>query len=218
MPVADAFDQENDGQSQWMSGEKKRYRWRPSPILIEENITIDSTTTTTTSTGREEKKHIENKRCQWYPHGNDEHVYRQRPGSSTIPTVHQSISEKVDRILRKIQAWTDETPVPTTVPRDQKNDRSYPASLNRTIYDNLLPSQSEVYEGPSSSKLRSNSYLESFRRRCCSSSRQADRNSIQLQAMPVHRPYSMTFIDRSLPTAAMTSPSNYHPGQNRKVS
>jgi hypothetical protein len=199
-----------------MSGEKKRRRWRRDPVLIEENITIDSTTTTTRT---EERKHIESTVCKWYNNDEDDNVNtKEIPPILLIP--NETVSEKIDRVLRRINAWTNETS--STTSNTNNNIQREPlqdASFNKTDlsgYDNIRQRQSNESHF---SKPTYNSLLNSIRRRCCSST-YGDPNVIQTQQIPAHRPYSMTFIDEPLPMTTKScrlSNREFYEGQNRKV-
>jgi hypothetical protein len=171
--------QENE-QVQWMSGEKKRHRCRHGLILIEENLITNSTSTTTTIR-TEEQKHTENTHRKWY---NDKDLQL----TSLLP--NETISDKIDRVLKKINAWT--------------NDDNQESLFN---YDNIHQRQ----ENSNSTKPTSTSLINSFRRRCSSTTRADNPSMIKTQQISTHRPYSMAFIDEP-------STNNYsYEGQNRKV-
>jgi hypothetical protein len=171
-----------------MSGEKKRYRWHCGPLLIEENLIINSksssSTTTTTTKRIQEEKHTENTRRQWYNDEDDEDI-------QLAP--NETISEKIDRVLKKINAWTNET---STITNTNTNNNSNIIEEERTLKKITKPLSNYEYIRQRSydSKPTYNSLLNSFRRRC-SSSTYADPSMIK-----THRPYSMTFIDHPSPT------------------
>jgi hypothetical protein len=183
--------------SSWMSGDKKYTRWRPDPILIEENITVNSTTTRHCC-GIEEQKHTENIRRHWLP--NDETSYDRR--AAAMPPANERLSQKIDRILRKIYAWTNEKSTSDTSQIDG-------GFFHNKHYDNL-PAETDV------NSCHDEQHLAFVRRRCCSST-QTDRTTCDLEHTSASRPFSMEFVDRSLLRTAGTR-SSYHPGQTRKVS
>jgi hypothetical protein len=201
-----------------MSGEKKRHRRRHSPILIEENITIDSKLTTTTSITTEENKHTENTIRKWY-HTDEVDDNTQDEIQSKILLPNEKISKKIERVLRKINAWTNErSSTPTNNNNDMEQTSVHDTSFNKTnlpIYDNIH--QDQRYE---SRFIKPNS----FQQRCRSSTR-SDPNVIKCSRISTHQPYStMTFPDRPLPRMTTTSCAinndkrNYFSeGQNRKV-
>jgi hypothetical protein len=176
-----------------MSGEKKRYRWRRSPLLIEENLIINtksSSSTTTTTTRTEEDKRSENTRRQWYNNDEDD---------EEIPLIpNETISEKIDRVLRKINAWTNET---STI-----NNNNHPIQEERS--SNRLIKPLSNYENIHSRPYPFKSTENSFRRRC-SSSTYTDPSMIK-----TYRPYSMTFIDEPLsnnnPKVFYERPRKFH--------
>lgn len=171
-----------------MSGEKKRYRWHRSPLLIEENFIINSkssSTTTTTTIRTQEEKHTENTRCKWYDDDDDEDDIE-----FTRLTPNETISEKIDRVLRKINAWTNET---STINNPNNQDETIFNKTTKPLsnYDNIYRKQ---YNSNVSKPPTYNSLLNSLRRRC-SSSTYGDPSMIKTQQISTHRPYSMTFID-----------------------
>jgi len=172
-----------------MSGEKKRYRWQRRPLLIEENLIINSksSSTTTTTIRRQEEKHTKNTRRKWY--SNDDEDDEDIPLTTLTP--NQTISEKIDRVLRKINAWTNE---PSTINNDN-NSNIISEKIIKPLsnYDNI---QRKQYDS-NSSKPTYNSLLNSYRRRC-SSSTYGDPSMIKSQQISTHRPYSMIFIDKPL--------------------
>jgi hypothetical protein len=204
-----------------MSGEKKRHRWRRGPLLIEENLTIESKLRKT-STTTEEQNHTENTIRKWYP--NDEDDDR---NENEIPvrilSPNETISEKIERVLRRINAWTNETSsTPTnntnSIQRDSLQDTSF-NKTNVSTYDNIRQRQrykSRFTKPPSSS------LFDSFRQQCCSST-PVDRNMDQNQQRSTQRPYSMVFIDeRSSPvtTTSCLLPNHdkdLYEGQDRQV-
>ena len=192
-----------------MSGEKRRHRWRRGPVLVEENLTIDSKSITTT-TRIEEEKHTENIRRKWYD--NDENELQP---TSLLPT--ETISEKIERILRKINAWTNDAS-PTSTNNDKPPESLQDISFNKTdlsTYDEIR--QRQQYKSRFT-KPTSSSLLNSLRQRCCSSA-QADSARIPNHQIPVHRPYSMAFIDEPLPPCLPSNDNDncLHEGQDRKV-
>jgi len=199
-----------------MSGEKKRYRWHRGPLLIEENFIINSKSSSTTTTIKtEEEKHTENTRRKWY-NNDDEDDDEDEDIQPTILTPNETISEKIDRVLRKINAWTNETSI-----IDNTNNNQEQTSLNKLIkplskYDHITRKQ----YNSNVTKPTYNSSLNSFRRRC-SSSTYGDPSMIKTQQIPTHRPYSMTFIDE--PTTIVTKSCNnnnnklFHQRPNEKL-
>lgn len=196
-----------------MSGEKKRRRWRQRPVLIEENITIDSKSSTTITTRSEEQKHTENTRRQWYQKKEDEQTYPQE-SPSTIFLPNEKLSEKIDRVLRKINAWTNETSPTATnhnnIQRESLQDTSF-NKTNLSAYDNICQGQQN----------ESQPIGNSFRQRCCSST-YTNSNMGKNPQISIPRPYSTIYIDESLsPTASCLTKdkNNYlHEGQQeRKV-
>lgn len=166
-----------------MSGEKKRYRWRRSPLLIEENLIINSKLTSTTTTTRtEEEKHTKNFRRKWFSQddadGNDDDDDGDEEGEKSDDKNHrptETIAEKIDRVLKKINAWTNETSVNN--PNPNIHDDIF-TNKHVDLYDNIQQQQ------------KSNQ----FRRRC-SSSTNDDLSSLKYD----QRPYSMAFINEPLP-------------------
>lgn len=141
-----------------MNSEKRRRRQRKhGPIVIEENVIIDSKSTTIT-THTEEQKHIANTRRQWYP--NEAHA-------------NETLSERIERVLRKINGWTNETSLTSTTNHNnthsQQQDSLQNTSLNKTnssAYDNIPQGQSDETHLPKST---SNSFFHTLRQQCCSS-------------------------------------------------
>ena len=176
-----------------MSGEKKRYRWNRNPIVIEENLIIDSRTNRTQTGQEQRQEHIENTIRRWYPPGDDQ---RSRINRRLDPA-NEKISEKIDRILRKIHAWTNDTTI-----------SDINASKNQPKTDQRCPSTRLTQENRSK---RNSTFLDSFRR-SCSSSTQNDRDQIDLHPLPVHRPFSMIFIDRT-----PARPTHSHVDQHQQV-
>jgi hypothetical protein len=206
-----------------MSGEKTRHRRRHhSPLLIEENIIIDSKSTTTTSITTEEKKHTKNTIRKWYPTDEvDENTQDEIRSKILLP--NEKISKKIERVLRKINAWTNE--ISSTPPTNNNNDMQqtsiHDTSFNKTnlpVYDNIH--QDQRYESRFI-KPTSNSFQQQRGR----SSTRSDPNVIKCSRISTHHPYStMTFADRPLPRMTTTSCAinndkhNYFSeGQNRKV-
>jgi hypothetical protein len=192
-----------------MSGEKKRHRWRQSPILIEENIVIDSKSTTVT-TKIEEQKHTETTKRHWY-NNEDE---RLQPNAT--------ISEKIERVLRKINSWTNETSSTATnhnnnnIQREPLQDTSF-NKANLSGYDNIFQGRQNESRF---TKPTSNSLLNSIRQRCCSSTYN-NPNMVKNQQTSSHRPYSMIFIDDPLPPTSCRITKDdkdyFYEGQDRKV-
>jgi len=166
-----------------MSGEKKRYRWRRSPLLIEENLIINSKLTSTTTTTRtEEEKHTKNFRRKWFSQddadGNDDDDDGDEEGEKSDDKNHrptETIAEKIDRVLKKINAWTNETSVNN--PNPNIHDDIF-TNKHVDLYDNIQQQQKP----------------NQFRRRC-SSSTNDDLSSLKYD----QRPYSMAFINEPLP-------------------
>lgn len=203
-----------------MSGEKKRHRWRQSPILIEENITIDSKLTTITTT-IEERKHTENTRYQLYNIDPDDDDDEEKLPSKIIPT-NETITERIERVLRRINAWTNETSSTATnhnnnnIQREPLQDTSF-NKTNLSAYDNICQGQKNESRF---SKPTSKSVLNTFRQRCCSST-YTDSDMIKNEPISSHRPFSMISIDDPLPamSCGLTKDKNnyFHEGQDRKV-
>jgi len=204
-----------------MSGEKKRHRWRPGPIFVEENITVDSKLRKTTQTSTtEEEKHTENKIRKWYNNNIDEDDDNRTSSEIPLRTLspNETISERIERVLRRINAWTNETSsTPTNnIQRESLHDTSF-NKTNLSAYDNIRQRQrykSRFIKPPT------NSLFNSFRQRCCSST-SAEPNVNQNQQ---HRPHSMVFIDESFPSITTTScilpndnPNNLYEDEDRKV-
>ena len=192
-----------------MSGNKRRHRWRHGPVLVEENITIDSSTRTTST---EEKNHIENTTRKWY--GPDDDGITTSPSSASV-SANESLSEKIDRVLRRINAWTNETSSTTSNNNNNSNARQHrpvqETSLNKSNpsgYDNIPQGQSS--ESRTSDKPKSSSFLHSVRQRCCSSARPAP-NLFQMRPTgTTHRPYSMTFVEDPLAATGTSRPAASH--------
>ncbi|CAF4098358.1 unnamed protein product [Rotaria sp. Silwood2] len=188
-----------------MSGEKKRHRWKYSPVLIEENITIDSKSITTT-TRTEEEKHTENTIRKWYNNNDgdsddddDDGINQNQP--------QQTISEKIERVLRKINAWTNEKTAASTDTNDNNIQREplQDTSFNKTSLSTYDYIRQEQECKPRSKKPTSNTLFNSLRQRC-SSSTFVDPNTIKTQHVSVHRPHSMIFTDE--PISSMTTTSS----------
>lgn len=197
-----------------MSGEKRRRRWKRGPILIEENTVINSKSTTIT-TRTEEQKHIENTRCHWYENDEDE-----KTNFNDISLPNETISDRIERVLRKINVWTNETSLTAT---NHHNNNIQPESLqdvsinktNLSPYDNIRQGQQNQTRLPKST---SNSFFNSFRPRCCTSTYA---NPIMVKNQS--RPYSMVCVDESVsPTSccSIKNNNNYnysYQRQDRKV-
>ena len=219
-----------------MSGEKKRRRWRRAPLLVEENLTIDSTSTTTT-TRIQEEKHIENVRRQWYDQSKDDENDETTDGKE-IPLMtllrDETIAEKIDRVLKKINAWTHETSTTATAaaaaapPTTSSNNHHYhhhpsihqDTSFNKTSksssnYDNI---RQQCYPSTFAKPVPS-SLVHASRRRSSSSNRptrgEGDSSVMISPEISTHRPHSMTFFDEPFPVS-----SNQYNDQrsHRKVS
>ncbi|CAF1528169.1 unnamed protein product [Rotaria sp. Silwood1] len=189
-----------------MSGEKKRYRWRHRPILIEESLTINSTSTTITTKNQEEK-HTENIQCKWYNKNknNDDDDDNNNNNNENIQLKtslpNETISEKIDRILKKINAWTNDTSIQTKPNTTNNISIQQKIPFNKTIPTTTLSSSSS-----SSSKYdnihrklkpTSTTLLNTVRQRC-SSSTYEDSPIIKLEKLSNPRPYSMTFTHEPL--------------------
>ena len=185
-----------------MSCEKKRYRWRRraggGPLLIEENLIINSkstssstSTTTTTRRIQEEKHTASNARHRWYDEDKNDDDDDDDDEISFTP--NETISEKIDRVLKKINAWTNETS--TTAATNNNNSDIYQEQISSKKIDRPLSSYGNVRQ-------RSYEYHPSYHpmensiRRRCSSSTYGDPSLIKPQTVTTHRPYSMTFIDQ----------------------
>jgi hypothetical protein len=202
-----------------MSGEKKRHRWRRGPILIEENLTIDSKLTKTT-TSTEEEKHTENTIRKWYNNDEDDDNRNENEIPLRILSPNETISERIERVLRRINAWTNETS--STPTNDTNNniqrDSLHDTSFNKTDisnYDNIR--QRQQYKSRFT-KPPTCSLFNSFRQRCCSST------SVEPNINQTHRPYSMVFTDQPLPPMTTTScvlpnnnNNNLYEEEDRKV-
>ena len=160
-----------------MSREKRRRRRQHVPILIEENIIIDSKSTTIT-THREEQKHIANTRRQWYPNEDN---------------ANETLSERIERVLRKINGWTNESSLTSTTTTTTHPQQTI--SLNKTnssAYDNIPQGQSHETHLPKST---SNSFFHTLRQQCCSSN-YCEPTMVRNQSQPI----SITSVDeRVLP-------------------
>ena len=189
-------------------------------MLVEENITTDSKSITTT-TRAEEQKHTENIIRKWYDHDdNDENNSNNIQHTTFLP--NKTMAEKIERILRKIDRWTNET---TSIPinnngnhmqRDPLQDKSF-SNSNLSTYDNIHQDR----ECKSRSKKPiSNSLANPFRQRYRSSA-YIDPSEALSQQTSVHRPYSMVFTND--PSTSMTNISsvltndNYNDELDRKV-
>lgn len=162
-----------------MSVDKKRYRWNRNPILIEENLIIDSQTTRTQCGHEEQQQHIENTVRQWYT--NDENQVQQ---TRRLDPSNEKISEKIDRILRRIQAWTND-------PNFNDSTNQIRTSATSTKNETNVQTNTTSYV-----PRRSSRFLDSFRRRC-SSMANNEQNRVDLRDISVARPYSMILADRS---------------------
>ena len=169
-----------------MSGEKNRYRWRRrAPLFIEENLIINSkslststSATTTTRRIQEDKHTASNTRHRWY--GDDD-----KDDDEISLTPNETIAEKIDRVLKKINAWTNET---------STNNN------NSDISEEQIPLKKIERPLSSYGSIRQRSYeyhpMENSFRRRCSSSTYGDPSVLKTQLITAHRPYSMTFIDQ----------------------
>ena len=177
-----------------MSGEKKRYRWRHGPLLIEENLIINSkssSSTTTTTRRIQEEKHTANTRRQWYKNEEKDDEEKEEEENEDIQlTSNETISEKIDRVLKKINAWTNETSTTTTTNQKNSDIIDEETSLKKIVkpFSNYPNIRQRSYEVQPNYDLIENS----FRRRCSSSTYD------DLPMIKTHRPYSMTFIDQPL--------------------
>ena len=206
-----------------MSGEKKRRRRKHGPVLIEENV-ITNLRSTTTTIKTEEQKHTENTVRQFYHTDEDEESVSDDLQSTAIPS-NEKISKKIERVLRKINAWTNEvSSTPTHHNNDMQQDSLQDMSFNKTnlpVYDN--PQQGQRHES-SFIKPMSSSLFHSFRQRCCSST-YTNPNILNSQQISAHRPHSlMTFADKPLPqmttaSCLVNNDNKTYPseGQTRKV-
>ncbi|CAF3578642.1 unnamed protein product [Rotaria socialis] len=189
-----------------MNSEKKRYRWRRGPILIEENLVINSTSTTVTTRSEEEKCTATTRR-KWYKKNDDALVHDDDDDddgdddnnnnnnniqrSRIFPS--ETITEKIDRILKKINAWTNETPIPTRTDTSTNNANrtkmSFPKPTKSPCnYDNVpRTATNSNITMPSS-----NSSYTSYRQRC-SSSTYENPPMIRAQRISNPRPFSMAF-------------------------
>jgi hypothetical protein len=201
-----------------MSGEKRRrHQWKHGPVLIEENIIIDSKSTTIT-TRTEEEKHIENTRCHWYENDDDDDNDKAK-NFNDMSSPNETISDRIERVLRKINVWTNETSSTAT---NHDNNNIQPESLqdisinktNLSLYDNIRQGQQNQTCRPKST---SNSFFNSFRPRCCVST-YANPMMVKNQS----RPYSMVCVDESIPPISCCSMKNNNQNysyqrQDRKV-
>jgi len=195
-----------------MSGEKKRYRWRRGPILIEENLIINSTSSTTT-TKTQEEKHTENIRRKWYKNNEDDDD-EDIQLSTLLP--NETISEKIDRVIRKIDAWTNETS--TTTDNNHNNTTiKQGTSFTKTTKPsfNYESTRRRPYDS-NITKPTYNSIINSFRRRC-SSSTYSDTSMTKVKQIPTHRPYSMTFIDEPSPMTRLHDNKSSYQRPTRKT-
>ncbi|CAF1137959.1 unnamed protein product [Rotaria sordida] len=183
-----------------MSGEKKRYRWRRRPVLVEESLIINSTLTTITTRDKEEK-HTENIQRKWYNNNNnndDEDIQLK-----TL-SPNETISEKIDRILKKINAWTNDSSIPTRNNNNNNNNNNTNNStqqkmpFNKTKNSSSSSSNHEnIQRRTNNKKANSTASSDTFRQRC-SSSTYEDSPMIKLEKLTNPRPYSMTFIQEPL--------------------
>ncbi|UJR14892.1 hypothetical protein I4U23_001876 [Adineta vaga] len=213
-----------------MSGEKKRSRWRRALPLREEKRQINSKSSTTT-TKTQEEKHSENIRRKWYKkskdnnddidnNDDDDDIDEDIRLSILLP--HETISEKIDRVIRKIDAWTNETSTTrtrTTTTNHNNTTIKQETSFNQTAkplfnYDQIHRRQYP----PTHSKPAYTSIINTFRRRC-SSSTYSDQSMNKIQKISTHRPYSMTFIDEPLPMTTLHDHKSFYerPVQSMKT-
>lgn len=198
-----------------MSGEKQRHRWRRSPILIEEKLTIDSKSTTT-SRRTDEEKHIENTIRKWYSRNEESDERNQQEISSRILPANESLAGKIERVLRRINAWTNEISSSSTattsnhLQREPLQDISF-NKTNLSTYEKIRLRQTYQSHQPTNS----------FRQRCCSST-YTEPDRIQSQQISTHRPFSMVFINEPFPSTCLLTNEKYNyshrfQGQERKV-
>ncbi|CAF4961459.1 unnamed protein product, partial [Rotaria socialis] len=207
-----------------MSGEKKRHRWRRSPILIEEKTKIDSKSVKTKTT-TEEEKHTENTVRKWYNNNNngddddddDDDASNQSENQPTQQLPNATIANKIERVLRKINAWTNESVSASTnnsdnnIQRETLQDTAF-NETNLSAYDNIHHKQENKSR---SKKATSHKSLDSVRQRC--SSTHAEPNMIKNQQISNDRPYSMTFANEPLSSMKINDNINYTCGGfNRK--
>ena len=169
-----------------MSSEKRRRRRHHGPIFIEENIIIDSKSTTIT-THREEQKHTANTRRQWYPNENN---------------TNETLSERIERVLRKINGWNNESSVTSTTYPPNPIHSQQTISVNKTnssAYDNIPQGQSHESHLPKST---SNSFFHTLRQQCCSSNYR-EPTMVKNQSQPI----SLTSVDERVLPALTTSSS-----------
>lgn len=210
-----------------MSGERRRRRRRDGPLLIEENIVTNSRSTTTTTVRTEEQKRTENVTRQWY-HTDDEDESLLDELQPAVPPSNAKISKKIERVLRKINAWTNEvSSTPAHQPNDTQQNPLQDTSFNKTTSparDN--PTQGRRHDSSFIKPISTSSSLfHSFRQRCCSSTYRDPRAISSTQQIPAHRPQSvMTFADQSLPqttnvSCLVNNANRNYPseGQTRKV-
>ena len=173
-----------------MSGDKKRYRWYHSSVLTQENLLVDSRSTTTIETS--EDKHAESIRRVALP-------------------PYETISEKIDRILRKINAWSDET---TTKPKsnDNNNTLQQTATFNKAT-SNYYSIHERQHESNWIRPISTYSF-NSLRQRCLSST-YLNSSMTKIQQIPTNRPYSMAFIDESSSMAASNDEDMLYEKPNR---
>ncbi|CAF1050628.1 unnamed protein product [Adineta ricciae] len=216
-----------------MSGEKKRSRWRRALPFREESRRINSKSSTTT-TKTQEEKHTENIQRKWYKKPNDnadqtndvavddddddDNDERIRL-SLLLP--NETISEKIDRVIRKIDAWTNETSTTrtrtttrttnnnTTIKQQTSFNQTNPPVFNYDkIYRRQYPS--------SQPKPAYTSLINSFRRRC-SSSTYSDQSMNKIHQISSHRPYSMIFIDEPLPMTNLHDHQSFYEKPTRSM-
>lgn len=171
-----------------MSSEKRRRRRQHGPILIEENIIIDSKSTTIT-THREEQKRTANTRRQWYP---------------IEENSNETLSERIERVLRKINGWTNDNSVTSTTTTHPIQIHSQQnISLNKTnssAYDNIPQGQSHESHLPKST---TNSFFHTLRQQCCSSN-YCDPTMVKNQSQPI----SITSVDECVLPSPLTTSSS----------
>ncbi|CAM4784560.1 unnamed protein product [Rotaria magnacalcarata] len=164
-------------------------------------------------TTTEEEKHTENTVRKWYNNNDDDDDDDASNQSESQPTKqlpNATIVNKIERVLRKINAWTNETASTSTnnsdnnIQRETLQDTSF-NETNLSAYDDAHHKQK--YKSRSK-KATSHKSLDSIRQRCCSST-YAEPNIIKNQQIPTHRPYSMTFANEPLSSMKINDNMNY---------
>lgn len=208
-----------------MSGEKKRSRWRRALPLREESRRINSKSSSTT-TKTQEEKHTEKIQRKWYkkPNNNTDQTNDDDDDNDEnirLLLPNETISEKIDRVIRKIDAWTNETSTTRTrtTTRTTNNNTTIKQQTSFNQTNPPLFNYDRIYrrQYPSSQpKPAYTSLINSFRRRC-SSSTYSDQSMNKIHQISSHRPYSMTFIDEPLPMTTLHDHQSFYENPTRPM-